>query len=91
VVRAWFCGVTGTKEGGVGDLDKSHPWIGCPGRKVEGGLKEEVSLEQGVNDEGLEVLCEGISRKRNNVAGLEIDEVVVGCAKLGLRALNDKW
>jgi len=91
VVGAWFCGITCTKEGGVGDLDKSHPLIGCPESKVEGRLKEEVSLEQGVNDEWLEILCEGISRKRNNVAGLEIDKVVVGWPKLGLRELNDEW
>jgi len=52
VVGAWFRGVTGMKEGGVGELDKSHPSIGCPGSKLEGGLKEEVSLEQEVNDEG---------------------------------------
>ena len=34
---------------------------------------------------------EGISRKRNNVAGLKIDEVVVGWLTLGLQVLNDKW
>lgn len=36
--------------------------------------------------EGPVVLCKGISRKCNNVAGLEIGEVVVG--RLGLGVLN---